>query len=507
MRRKRCAPVKAGAGRPAGGPPWWVIASESAIGQLGRIQHLLERGAVDLGHLRGDVEDGPLLRIGALGDRGGLEVADLAVQRGDEDGLRASACCSPSTLTLKSRMACSASALDAEASSARLSSRLVAISGSITLSWKLPDWPATVIAASCPMTWAQTMVTASGITGLTLPGMMDEPGCSACSSISASPPADRSSSSAGRWRSHQRHRHALERARQRHRRVLRRQRGEEVRRRTEAQAGEGGQLLAEAAREVRMRVDAGAHRGAALRELAHRRQQRTQLRAPRVHLRQPAAQFLTQAQRHRVIRWGLREQVQRGQQLALQRLRGADVQHRGNGVIAALARVDVVVGLTVTAFEPPASRRVASVASTSLAFMLLLVPEPVWKTSTEEVRHQLRVLQQLCRGPVDGLADVDRQLLQADVGAGRGGLLLDQRAHETLRHGRAADGEVVDRALGLGAVEGVDGHGGRRPWSRVRCGWPWSSEILLGCVHAGQVGGSVAVGSLTCLARSGRPRA
>ena len=57
----------------------------------------------------------------------------------------------------------------------------------MTFSWKLPDWPATVIAASLPMTCAATIATASGITGLTLPGMIDDPGCSAGSEISANP--------------------------------------------------------------------------------------------------------------------------------------------------------------------------------------------------------------------------------------------------------------------------------------------------------------------------------
>ncbi len=44
-----------------------------------------------------------------------------------------------------------------------------------------------MIAASLPMTWAATIVTASGITGFTLPGMMLLPGCSAGSAISPRP--------------------------------------------------------------------------------------------------------------------------------------------------------------------------------------------------------------------------------------------------------------------------------------------------------------------------------
>ncbi len=61
------------------------------------------------------------------------------------------------------------------------------MTGSMTLSWKLPDWPATVIAASLPMTCAATIAAASGITGFTLPGMMLLPGCSAGRAISPRP--------------------------------------------------------------------------------------------------------------------------------------------------------------------------------------------------------------------------------------------------------------------------------------------------------------------------------
>ena len=59
-----------------------------------------------------------------------------------------------------------------------------ASTGSMTLSWKLPDWPAIVTVRWSPITWAQTIVMASGMTGLILPGMMLEPGCSAGSTIS-----------------------------------------------------------------------------------------------------------------------------------------------------------------------------------------------------------------------------------------------------------------------------------------------------------------------------------
>ncbi len=50
------------------------------------------------------------------------------------------------------------------------------MTGSITLSWKLPWEPAKATAASLPMTWATTIIVASEITGLTLPGMIELPG-------------------------------------------------------------------------------------------------------------------------------------------------------------------------------------------------------------------------------------------------------------------------------------------------------------------------------------------
>src|SRR5690606_28272918 len=53
---------------------------------------------------------------------------------------------------------------------------LAAISGLNTLSSKWPLLPPTDTATSLPITWAQTMVIASGCVGLTLPGIMDDPG-------------------------------------------------------------------------------------------------------------------------------------------------------------------------------------------------------------------------------------------------------------------------------------------------------------------------------------------
>ena len=50
------------------------------------------------------------------------------------------------------------------------------ITGSITLSWSWPADAASVTVVSRPMTRKLVWLTTSGMTGLTLPGMIDEPG-------------------------------------------------------------------------------------------------------------------------------------------------------------------------------------------------------------------------------------------------------------------------------------------------------------------------------------------
>ena len=57
------------------------------------------------------------------------------------------------------------------------SRRLCAITGIMTLSSKFPFAPAQVIDVSLPITCAQTIITDSHITGFTLPGMIELPGC------------------------------------------------------------------------------------------------------------------------------------------------------------------------------------------------------------------------------------------------------------------------------------------------------------------------------------------
>ena len=62
-----------------------------------------------------------------------------------------------------------------------------AITGIITFSSSCPASHAIATVVSQPITWKQTWFTISGTDGFTLPGMIDEPGCTAGSAISDSP--------------------------------------------------------------------------------------------------------------------------------------------------------------------------------------------------------------------------------------------------------------------------------------------------------------------------------
>ena len=57
----------------------------------------------------------------------------------------------------------------------------------MTLSSKLPFAPAQVMQLSFPITWAQTIMSDSHMTGLTLPGMIELPGWVAGNRISPMP--------------------------------------------------------------------------------------------------------------------------------------------------------------------------------------------------------------------------------------------------------------------------------------------------------------------------------
>ena len=82
----------------------------------------------------------------------------------------------------------------------------------------------------------------------------------------------------------------------------------------------------------------------------------------------------------------------------------------------------------------------ARFASTSLAFMLVLVPEPVWKMSMGNSPSSLPSINSAAaRGDQVGL--LDRQLAEFEVCPGGGGLDEAQRAQVRTAKAVAADGK------------------------------------------------------------------
>ena len=168
--------------------------------------------------------------------------------------------------------------------------------------------------------------------------------------------------------------------------------------------------------------------------------------------------------------------------------RGADVDRGGDHVVGALPVIDVIVRDAPCA--PPWPARCAI---TSLAFMLVLVPEPVWNTSignwssnwpsaTASAALRIAVAWFFFRWP------------SCQVGLGRGRLDQPQRADEAARQRQAGDREIVDRPLGLRAVQRVGGHlqfahavvfdaetaHGRSPWEQ----WETPNTIGRAVQHA-----------------------
>src|SRR5712675_444107 len=89
-----------------------------------------------------------------MGDGGGLVVADDGGQGGDQHQ----------------------GPVDVGAEMVAACRKLLMITGRMALSSKLPCEPANAMAPSSDRTWMQTMTMASHWVGLTLPGMIEDPG-------------------------------------------------------------------------------------------------------------------------------------------------------------------------------------------------------------------------------------------------------------------------------------------------------------------------------------------
>ena len=292
------------------------------------------------------------------------------------------------------------------------------ISGRKTFSSKLPCAPPMLIATSLPNTWQQTIVIASRLRRVHLARhdraarlVLRESRARRCrcagplasqrtslaifmsdaASVFSAPCACTSA-------------------------VVRGQRLELVGRRDERQRPSAcASSRRDARAELRMRVQPGADRGAAERQLAQVRQRCVDVREAVVELRHVAGELLAQRERRRVLQVRAPDLDDVGERRRLrvqrvaQRLQG---RQRASRSIASAAATCIAVGNTSledcprftssfgctrrAAPRAPPSSSLARFASTSFTFMLVWVPEPVCHTDQRKllvegaVHHFLR---------------------------------------------------------------------------------------------------------------------
>ena len=179
------------------------------------------------------------------------------------------------------------------------------ITGLNTLSSKLPIEPAIAVAVSLPSTCTQTIVSASDCVGFTLPGMIDEPGSFSGSSSSPSPargpePSQRMSLAIFMRLTASVRTAPLANTRS----SCDASAANLLRGRRERQPGDLRDLRRGALGELGVRVQAGADRGAADRELVEALDRDLDALDVGVELGDVAGELLAERERHRVLQVG-----------------------------------------------------------------------------------------------------------------------------------------------------------------------------------------------------------
>ena len=230
--------------------------------------------------------------------------------------------------------------------------------------------------------------------------------------------------------------------------------------------------------ESRRRVQPGAHRGPAQRQLVQVRQRSLDPLAAAFDLLRVAGEFLAERQRHRVhqVRAAdlddLRERValvrkrllqrRRGRQQALaQRRDGSDVHGRREGVVGGLRAVDVVVGVDGRlAAELAAGQLDGAVGDHLVDVHVRLRAAAGLPDDQRKVVVQIAG-DDLIGGAHDQVALAHLQHAELRVGERRRLLEDPEGAHHLDRHAFAADAEVVARPFGLRAPVAVGGNAHR----------------------------------------------
>ena len=249
--------------------------------------------------------------------------------------------------------------------------------------------------------------------------------------------------------------------------------------RAERLAGERADVTGGHRGEARMGVHAGAHGGAAERQLVQRRERAADRGEGLIELGHPAADHLPERERRGVLQVRAADHDHAGELLglAVQRvaqfgdsrdehvlelLHGGDVHDGREGVVAGLPQVHVVVGMDGPAAAPPgAGQLVGAVGDHFVGVHVALRAG----AGLEDDQGELGVegaVDDLLSGARDELGLVLRQQAELRVGARRRQLEDAERADHRPPPAEpvGADGEVLHGALRLRApvVPGRDAH-------------------------------------------------
>ncbi|CAM2158157.1 conserved hypothetical protein [Paraburkholderia tropica] len=270
--------------------------------------------------------------------------------------------------------------------------------------------------------------------------------------------------------------HGLERAVREHERVGGGHHLELVGRRDEGHARELRDGFGHLVRELRMRVQAGADRRAALREFVEMRQRGFHMLDAVIELRDVARELLAERERRGVLqvraadlddvaellrlgRERVAQRLQRGQQMLDDADGGRDVHGRREHVVGRLAAIDVVVRMHLARFAALAAENLARAVRDHLVEVHVGLRARAGLPDGERELARMLAFDDL----VGGLHDRARLGLveHAEAVIHFGGRALDRRERgdqfRRLLLGR--DAEVLQRALRLRAPQLRGGHG------------------------------------------------
>ena len=261
----------------------------------------------------------------------------------------------------------------------------------------------------------------------------------------------------------------------RHQRVVAGQRGKLVGRGLEAEPGARRQFGGDAGGKFRMRVQAGADRGAAGGQQQQAGQGVLDQLFGVLELCHVAGKLLAQRQRRRILQVSAADLDDGGEVARLRRQRGAQLrqrrQHRlrhgqrrghvhrgGKDIVRRLPHVDVVVRVQQAAFAARAAQQLGAAVGQHLVHVHVALGARAGLPHGQRKLVRMAAGQHFVGGAQDGVGLVGLEQAERAVHRGGGALHLGQRGDQFGRHALGRNMEVFQRALGLRAPQMGRGH-------------------------------------------------